>query len=110
MVSRVRAEFADIFASTIVGVPVRSQASGLMFRGWPSSLPGEYHLIGQPLDIAINNNGFFGWNRLPAPSYSRNGQFKLDRSGFIVDNNGSYLTGYGVTQVADPHWRDDRCG
>ncbi len=99
-----RAEFADIFASTIVGVAgTQSGIGAYVSRVAQQFTQGNITSSANPLDIAINNNGFF---RMESPagatSYSRNGQFKLDRSGFIVDNNGSYLTGYGVTQVADP--------
>ena len=48
-----------------------------------------------PLDVAINGGGFFQV-RDPsgAMTYSRNGQFKVDNAGFIVNNQGSKLMGY----------------
>lgn len=99
-----RTEFADIFASTIVGVAgTQSGIGAYVSRVSQQFTQGNITSSANPLDIAINNNGFF---RMEAPSgsisYSRNGQFKLDKSGFIVDNGGGYLTGYGVTQVVDP--------
>jgi flagellar hook protein FlgE len=51
-----------------------------------------------PLDLAISGNGMF---RLTDPLtqpdaiyYTRNGQFRLDNKGYIVNENGMYLTGY----------------
>ncbi len=99
-----RTEFADIFASTIVGVAgTQSGIGAYVSRVAQQFTQGNITSSANPLDIAINNNGFFRMESgAGAVSYSRNGQFKLDKSGFIVDNGGGYLTGYGVTKVVDP--------
>ncbi len=99
-----RTEFADIFASTIVGVAGTQAGIGAYVSKVAQQFTqGNITSSANPLDIAINNNGFFRMESgAGAVSYSRNGQFKLDKSGFIVDNGGGYLTGYGVTQVVDP--------
>ena len=56
-----------------------------------------------PLDLAISGAGMFrllqgsGSAETIDPSavyYSRNGQFGVDKSGYIVNENGMYLTGY----------------
>ena len=56
-----------------------------------------------PLDLAISGTGMFrllqgsGSAETIDPSavyYSRNGQFGVDKSGYIVNENGMYLTGY----------------
>ena len=56
-----------------------------------------------PLDVAISGTGMFrllqgsGSAETIDPSavyYSRNGQFGVDKSGYIVNENGMYLTGY----------------
>ena len=51
-----------------------------------------------PLDLAITGNGLFRLQSSPtnpnAVYYSRNGQFRLDNQGYIVNENGMYLTGY----------------
>jgi flagellar hook protein FlgE len=99
-----RTEFADIFASTIVGVAgTQSGIGAYVSKVAQQFTQGNITSSANPLDIAINNNGFFRMESgAGAISYSRNGQFKLEKSGFIVDNGGGYLTGYGVTQVVDP--------
>jgi len=67
-----------------------------------------------PLDLAISGKGMFrllkgsGSAQTADPSaiyYSRNGQFGVDKSGYIVNENGMYLTGYqpslNGTQITD---------
>jgi flagellar hook protein FlgE len=59
-----------------------------------------------PLDLAISGKGMFRLLQgsgsaetvdLSAVYYSRNGQFGVDKNGFIVNENGMYLTGYQPT-------------
>jgi len=59
-----------------------------------------------PLDLAISGSGMFrllqgsGSAETIDPSavyYSRNGQFGVDKSGYIVNENGMYLTGFQPT-------------
>ncbi|MGV3741183.1 MAG: flagellar hook protein FlgE, partial [Burkholderiaceae bacterium] len=47
-----------------------------------------------PLDLAISGGGFFRMSNNGVVTYGRNGQFQLDRTGFIISPNGSRLTGY----------------
>lgn len=54
-----------------------------------------------PLDMAIGGDGWFRVLSNPEdPSslhYTRNGQFAVDKNGWIVNQNGMYLTGYQPT-------------
>ncbi len=93
-----RAEFADIYASTfgsssnIAGIGAKTTTIAQQFG------QGNTTSTNNPLDIAITGNGFF---RMKDPtgsiSYARNGQFQLDKNGYIV-NNGQFLTGWPVDQ------------
>jgi flagellar hook protein FlgE len=47
-----------------------------------------------PLDIAINGQGFFRMSSNGTASYTRNGQFQLDKDGYIVNTGGARLSGY----------------
>jgi len=54
-----------------------------------------------PLDLAIQGDGMFRLASMPGSGasegdkyFSRNGQFSVDKSGYIVNANGLYLTGY----------------
>jgi flagellar hook protein FlgE len=90
-----RAEFADVYANAIggtrnaIGIGVSVAAVAQQFT------QGNITGTDNPLDIAINGGGFF---QLRDPSgaltYSRNGQFKVDNTGFIINNQGSRLMGY----------------
>ncbi len=56
---------------------------------------GNITTTDNPLDIAINGAGFFQLSSTGgAVSYSRNGQFKVDSNGYIVNNQLLRLMGY----------------
>ena len=58
---------------------------------------GNIKATANPLDLAIGGNGFFLMTRPDGSvAYSRNGQFDLDRDGFIVNAGGDRLMGYGI--------------
>lgn len=54
-----------------------------------------------PLDMAIGGDGWFrilsDKNDPKSLNYTRNGQFAVAKDGFIVNENGMYLTGYQAT-------------
>ena len=88
-------QFADVYANSLngaggaqVGIGTRVAAIAQQFT------QGNVSTTNNPLDIAINGNGFFRLNTNGAVTYSRNGQFQLDKSGFIVNAQGAQLTGY----------------
>jgi flagellar hook-basal body protein len=63
---------------------------------------GNIVTTSNPLDVAINGGGFFRLSTNGISSYARNGQFALDRDGYIVTNSGARLTGYqadGLGQI-----------
>ena len=89
-----RAEFADVYANAIggsnaVGIGVTVADVAQQFT------QGNISATDNPLDIAINGNGFFEVSKGGGTvSYTRNGQFKVDRDGFIVNNQKQRLMGY----------------
>jgi flagellar hook protein FlgE len=88
-----RAEFADVYANAIggsnaVGIGVTVADVAQQFT------QGNISTTDNPLDIAINGNGFFEVNKGGTVSYTRNGQFKVDRDGFIVNSQKQQLMGY----------------
>ena len=74
-------------------------------------IQGTLTTSANPLDLAISGKGMFrllspaglstaGTTNRVDPSalyYTRNGQFSVNREGFIVNENGMYLTGYQTT-------------
>ncbi len=91
-----RVEFADMYSSAVgaskqagVGVSVAAVAQNFT--------QGSITATSNPLDMAISGNGFFQVKTSDSSIYySRDGQFKLDRNGFIVNNQGNKLMGYAA--------------
>jgi flagellar hook protein FlgE len=95
-----RAEFADFYAAALNGSSTSSVGIGVQLAAVSQQFTqGSITATDNPLDIAINGRGFFQVSDGVSPTkYSRNGQFKVDRDGYIVNNGGLRLLGYG----ADP--------
>jgi flagellar hook protein FlgE len=85
-----RAEFADMYANSI------STGIGVMVSNVSQQFSqGTITTTDNPLDLAINGGGFFQvTDASGALEYTRNGQFKLDRLGNIVNTAGQRLLGY----------------
>lgn len=91
-----RAEFAELYASSVGASGGVSQGIGVNVAAVTQAFSqGNLTITGRDMDVAINGNGFFGLN-MPDGSiqYSRDGQFKLDRDGRILNNQGGQLMGY----------------
>ncbi len=78
-----RAEFADVFTS--IGQGVRVQTAAQQFS------QGNIAFTENPLDLAISGKGFFQLENNGSTVYSRSGNFKLDASGNVVNNEGYSL-------------------
>jgi flagellar basal-body rod protein FlgF len=62
---------------------------------------GSLTQTGAPLDVAIEGRGFFQINTASGPRYTRDGRFRMDASGTIVDQDGDPVDGGGAI-VLDP--------
>lgn len=107
-----RAEFADMFANAINGAGASAVGIGVNVAAVAQQFTqGNISTTNNPLDMAINGaDGFFQVSVVKrdtstatptveadgAPLYSRNGQFKTDNAGYIVNNQQQVLMGYGV--------------
>lgn len=92
-----RAEFADLYATSMLGVGNNTTGSGVQTAAVSQQFTqGTITNTGNGLDMAINGNGFFVLNDGGSTIYSRNGTFKTDKDGFIVDNSGNKLQGYSA--------------
>jgi flagellar basal-body rod protein FlgF len=56
---------------------------------------GPVERTGNPLDLAINGNGYFVVQTEDGERYTRNGRFKLDDGGQLVNQNGEPLLSSG---------------
>ncbi|GGI92818.1 flagellar hook protein FlgE [Halopseudomonas pertucinogena] len=95
-----RAEFGDVYAASILGTGSNAQGSGVVLNNVAQIFTqGNINYTENSLDLAINGNGFFVTSNNGALSYTRAGYFGTDREGFIVNNLGGRLQGYGVNAV-----------
>ncbi len=100
-----RVEFADIVASTIgtggggagQGIGVTTAAVSEQFT------QGNLTVTNNNMDLAINGNGFFQITRSDGTiAYTRNGQFKLDKDGNVITDDGSNVMGYPTDATGAP--------
>ena len=90
-----RAEFADVYAASMLGTGKNQQGSGVLLSNVSQQFnQGNINYTQNALDLAINGNGFFQVSNNGALSYTRAGYFGTDNQGFIVDNFGNNLQGY----------------
>jgi flagellar hook protein FlgE len=91
-----RAEFSEMYAMALGatggsngGIGVSVAAVAQLFT------QGNLKITGNNLDLAINGEGLFKVRMTDGSvAYTRNGEFKLDKDGRIITNNGSRLQGY----------------
>jgi flagellar hook protein FlgE len=93
-----RAEFSDVYANALNGAGANSVGIGTSVTTVAQQFTqGTIKITDNPMDLAINGAGFFQVAGLDsATSYTRNGQFKVDREGYIVNNGGLRLMGYAT--------------
>ena len=104
-----RAEFSDMYASAVGGsggVGIGSRLAAVT----QDHTQGSITTTGSNLDLAINGKGYFQVQDTSVSSgtasggemsvlYARNGQFKSDRDGFIINNDGMRLLGYSADET-----------
>ena len=89
------AQFADVFAASLSGagaapVGIVTNVSAIVQQ----FSQGNISVTSNPLDTAVNGGGFFQMDDGSGGTvYSRNGQFQLDKNGFIVNSQGLQLKG-----------------
>ncbi len=87
-----RAEFADIFATSSLGVTSNAIGSGVRIASVSQQFSqGNIGFTDNNLDLAVSGQGFFIVSDGGVNSYTRAGQFGVDRDGFVVNNAGSRL-------------------
>ncbi len=90
-----RAEFAEIYASSLVGGGSNSVGIGVQVAAVAQQFTqGDIATTNNPLDVAISGAGFFEVSDDGMKTYTRNGQFKLDANGFLVTSQGQRLQGF----------------
>src|SRR5690606_13052963 len=83
-----QAQFSDVFANSLAGgknqIGIGTQVAAVA----QEFTQGNVTSSSNPLDVALVGNGFFRMsNSNGAISFTRNGQFHLDKDGFLVNAN-----------------------
>ena len=103
-----QAQFSDVYAASLTGAASLSVGIGVKVATVAQQFTqGNITASNNPMDIAINGNGFFRLSSNGTEMFTRNGQFSLDKDGYIVNNNGARLTGFvtddsGVLRTGRP--------
>jgi len=89
------AHFGDVYAASLAGAGASQIGIGASVASIQQQFTqGNITATNNPLDISINGAGFFKMDNNGATSYTRNGQFHLDKNGYIVNDQALKLTGY----------------
>ncbi|HUG20915.1 flagellar hook protein FlgE [Piscinibacter sp.] len=93
-----RAEFSDMYASAMNGAGANAIGIGVSLEAVSQQFTqGNIASSQNPMDLAINGAGFFQVSDGANPTmYTRNGQFKIDRDGYVVNSQGNRLLGYAA--------------
>jgi len=96
------ATFSDVFAVSLGGgASGMAVGSGTQVAGVTQQFSqGSITADSNPLDVAINGSGFFRVSNGGAISYTRNGQFQVDKNGYLIGANGQNVTGYQAVNGA----------
>lgn len=90
-------QFADVYATSLTGTGTLQVGIGTQVTDIAQKFTqGNTSVTNNPLDMAINGEGFFRMDNAGLISYTRNGQFQLDKDGYVVNNSNMRLTGYSV--------------
>lgn len=91
-----RANFGDILSQTLSGSSAMQVGRGTMILDVQKMFTqGTLESTNNPLDLAIEGDGFFIVRQINGPTfYTRAGQFRLDKEGYVVDPNGYRIQAY----------------
>jgi flagellar hook protein FlgE len=89
-------QFADMYAASLSGGgAVQIGTGGKVAAVMQQFTQGNITNTSNPMDTAISGQGFFRMiDQSGSVLYSRNGQFQVDKNGFVVNNQGHKLSGY----------------
>jgi len=92
-----RAQFADVYASTLLGSGANEIGSGVRLANVAQQFDqGTISFTDNALDLAIDGSGFFVLSDQGARSFTRAGMFGVDDGGFITAANGARVQGFAA--------------
>jgi flagellar hook protein FlgE len=89
-----RASFADLVGENLVGGGGQLGLGSRMVAVQKILTQGALSTTGLSTDLAISGPGLFAVRTPNGPAFTRNGQFTLDKEGFLVDLQGNKLQGF----------------
>ena len=89
------AHFGDVYTASLAGAGASQIGIGVNLAAIQQQFTqGNITSTNNPLDISINGAGFFRMDNNGATTFTRNGQFHLDKNGYIINDQNMKLTGY----------------
>jgi flagellar hook protein FlgE len=90
------ANFSDVYGASLLGatggaVPGQGVQTGSLSQLFTE---GTISQTGNPLDVAINGNGFFVVQDGTSQAYSRDGALQLSQNGVLTNSSGQAVLGY----------------
>jgi len=90
-----RGEFSDVYANSVATASNSSVGIGTTLAAVTQQFgQGNISTTNNPLDLAVNGQGFFRLSNNGSVTYTRNGEFHLDQNGYIVTSSGANVTGF----------------
>lgn len=90
-----RVEFGDAYTNSILSMGKDPVGAGVRVESVTQKFnQGNISSTDSSLDMAIDGQGFFILNNNGSQTYTRAGQFGVDKNGYIVSNLGGRLQGY----------------
>ena len=100
-------QFGDLYADSLGGAGATPVGIGALVQSVAQQFTqGNITNTNNPLDVAIHGNGFFRLEDKGVVTYSRNGQFHLEKDGTIANASGNKLTGWPVGMEANQDAKD----
>ncbi|MBQ0720109.1 MAG: flagellar hook protein FlgE [Gammaproteobacteria bacterium] len=92
-----RGEFADVFASSALGVASNSIGRGVELSAIAQQFTqGNISFTDSSLDLAISGTGFFMLDDGGTTRFTRSGAFAVDSEGFVTNNEGLRLQAFSA--------------
>jgi len=90
------AQFSDVYPAGNSNAPGQGVTAQFIQQNYSE---GNLRSTGNPLDLAIQGNGFFITSKNGTTSYTRDGAFQLNPSGQMQNANGSAVQGFGISSA-----------
>lgn len=87
--------FADVYAASLGGGGASPVGIGTSLAAvFQQYTQGNITTTNNSLDVAINGSGFFSVTRDGVDAFTRNGQFHVDKEGYVINDQNYKLLGY----------------